>query len=97
MKRLIAMMMVVVMLGACGRPATLQPEGKPAREYPTIGIFSSASQKSSSVCYEVSIGNVVWSILLLESVVFPLYFIGWSLYNPVSLKRPDGTCPGIDG
>ncbi len=97
MKRLIAIIMVVVMLSACGRPATLQPAGKPAREYPTIGLFSSASEKSDSVCYEISIGNVIWSIILIESVVFPVYFVGWSIYNPVGLKRADGTCPGIDG
>ena len=88
---------MVAMLSACGRPATLQPIGKPAREYPTVGIFSSASARSDHICYEVSIGNIIWSILLIETVVMPVYFVGWSLYNPVSVKRADGTCPGIDG
>lgn len=41
-------------------------------------------------------GNVILGIILIETIVFPAYFLGWSLYNPVRLKKsPDDSC-GLD-
>ncbi len=55
--------------------------------YPTYGLFNESTDKSRNVCYKISIGNVVWSILLFETVIAPIYFIGFSLYNPVRMKN----------
>lgn len=76
-------------LAACGRP--MDYNGK---TYPTYGLINEESKKSNDMCYETSIGNVVWSILLIETIVAPIYFIGFSIQNPVGPKH-DGKC-GID-
>lgn len=55
-------------------------------EYETYGFINKDTVKSDKVNYRVITGNVVWSIILSESVAFPIYFIGFSLYEPVSLK-----------
>jgi hypothetical protein len=89
MKRIIAIILAVSMLTACGTP--MDHGGK---HYPTYGFFNEDNSKSQNMCYEVSIGNVIWSILLAETIVFPVYFIGWSLWEPVGLKV-NGKC-GID-
>lgn len=90
-KTIVTLLAASLLLSACGSPQTF--EGK---EYPTYGLFNEGSVKSDKVCYALSIGNVVWSILLIEGVIFPVYFIGWSIMNPVRLKRsPDDKC-GID-
>ena len=84
-----------MLLTACGDPRNLPtgPKGE-QKFYPTYGLFNENTAKSDKVCYEISIGNVVWSIILIETIVMPVYFIGWSLFNPVAVKGENGC--GID-
>lgn len=91
MKKLIASVLIASMLAGCGHPLTTNVGGA-ENTYPTYGLFNSDTSKSSKMCYEVSVGNVVWSIILIETVVFPVYFIGWSLFNPVRAKPENGSC-----
>lgn len=79
-----------LLLAGCGRP--IEYKGK---EYPTHGVFNEDTAKSEKMCYEVSVGNVIWSIILVETIIAPVYFVGWSLWNPVGPKGPNGEC-GID-
>ena len=90
MKKIAVAAAVVMLLSGCG-----QPEFIDGKEYPTYGFFNQDTQKSEKVCYEPSIGNIIWSILLFETLVAPIYFIGFSLFNPVRAKGKDGSC-GID-
>jgi hypothetical protein len=32
------------------------------------------------------IGNIVWSCILVETVIAPIYFLGFSVYEPVGKK-----------
>lgn len=93
MKRSIAVVVALSLFAAgCGKPQYLG-DGKDQKYYPTYGLFNEGSSKSRHVCYEISVGNVVWSIILIETIIFPLYFVGWSIYNPARLKRgPDDQC-----
>jgi hypothetical protein len=96
MKKLIALTLVAsIALAGCGDPRNLPtgPKGE-SKFYPTYGLFNENTAKSDKVCYEISVGNVIWSIILIETVVFPIYFIGWSLFNPVGVKGEAGC--GID-
>lgn len=95
MKKLISILISASLLTACGNPASFNVNNK-VKEYPTYGFINSNTQKSEKICYEVSVGNVIWSIILFSTVVAPVYFVGFSLFNPVSVKNTDGTCPGID-
>lgn len=83
MKKIICMVLIAIMLTACGQPNVISTNGH-TKEYPTYGIFNENTAKSKDVCYEVSIGNVIWSIILVETIIMPVYFVGFSLYNPVS-------------
>lgn len=90
MKKVLIAVLLVSMLTACGEPRVLG-----GKEYPTYGLFNQNSSKSEKVCYDLSVGNVVWSIIGIENIVMPVYFLGFSLFNPVSLKDAMGAC-GID-
>lgn len=92
MKKLVVSVLIAasLLLSACGRPAMI--DGK---NYPTYGLVNADTQKSADVCYELSVGNVVWSLLLVETVVMPIYFIGFDIYNPIGKKGVTGKC-GID-
>lgn len=88
MKRACILAVLACLLTACGVP--LDYNGK---HYPTVGI-ANTQDRSEFMCYELSVGNTVWSILLVETVIAPVYFVGWSLWNPVGPKGPNGC--GID-
>ena len=95
MKKILVIGLCVAMLAGCGHPQELTVNGK-TKEYPTYGLFNQDTSKSENVCYEPSFGNVVWSVIGIENIVMPVYFIGFSIFNPVSVKV-NGKCPGIDG
>lgn len=90
-KILASVLASAILLTGCGKPLEVG-----SQTYPTVGLFNQ-DQRSKNVCYEVSVGNVIWSIILIESVIFPVYFIGWSIQNPVRVKTsPTDDCT-IDG
>lgn len=84
--------MMVGLLAGCR--STLSADGK---TYPTYGLINESTDKSSKVCYELCFGNAVWGVLLVETLIGPVYFFGYDLYEPVRLKNgPEDQCT-IDG
>ena len=55
-------------------------------EYKPYGLFNSDERKADSIQYEVSFGNVVWGVLLAETIFLPVYCFGFALHQPVSAK-----------
>lgn len=85
MKKVVAGVMLVMMslmVSGCGKDYT---DPKTGKTYETRGFING---KEPGVNYEVSTGNVIWSIILSESLAFPVYFIGFSIWNPVSVSQP---------
>lgn len=89
LKQFVVVALIISMLVGCGEPINYS-----GKHYPTVGIVNQASEKSEKMCYEISVGNVIWSIILIETIVAPIYFVGWSLWNPVGPKGVNGC--GID-
>lgn len=54
--------------------------------YDTYGLLNINSQKNDNIQYECIIGNVIWGVLLFETVIAPVYFFGFSMYEPVGKK-----------
>jgi uncharacterized protein YceK len=90
-KKLFCLLLISVMLVGCGNPMHLTVDGK-GKMYPTYGLFNEAEDRSNKVCYQLSVGNVVWSIILVETIIAPIYFVGWSLWEPVNVKDPTTNC-----
>ena len=55
-------------------------------EYGTYGIINKSEMCNPNISYELIVGNVVWSVLLVETIIAPIYFIGFSMYEPVGVK-----------
>ena len=55
--------------------------------YKSYGLFNASSEQNPNIEYSVSVGNLVWSIILFETVVMPIYFFGFSIMNPVRFKN----------
>lgn len=85
-KAIITVVVSSLLLTGCGKPQYLG-QATDQKYYPTYGLLNEGSSKSKNVCYDLSVGNIIWSIILIETVVVPIYFIGWSIYNPSRLKN----------
>lgn len=47
------------------------------------------SNKIEGVTYEACIGNIVWDVIAVETIVIPIWLTGWELYEPVSFVEPN--------
>jgi hypothetical protein len=74
------MFLTVFTLG-CGNQKTIDNI-----TYDTYGLFNKSEKMNPDIEYEIIVGNVVWSIILIETIVAPVYFVGFSLYQPVAKK-----------
>ena len=57
-----------------GKQVTVEPYG-----------WADLDKKNKNIRYETNVGNVVWSILLCQTIVAPVVFTGWYLFEPVEL------------
>ena len=84
-KRFLSIVIVVVLIFSligCGCDKTIN-----GRNYETYGFINKDEVKDPSIRYKVITGNVVWGIILCETIVAPVYFFGFSLYEPVEKKQ----------
>ena len=76
--------MFLITVCACGDPKNIN-----GTVYQTYGIASEDTDKNEDIEYRMIVGNVVWSVLLCETFVFPIYFVLFSLYEPIGPKDSD--------
>lgn len=83
MKKLISIILVLIALMSfsCGSDLTIGN-----KHYETYGILNENDVKDTNIKYEVIWGNLVLGILLCETIVAPVYFFGFSLFEPVGEK-----------
>lgn len=79
MKRLAILLLIVSLFStACSDSKVID-----GVQYETYGLFNEDEVKSPKVRYKLVVGNLVWSVLLGETIVAPIYFVGWDLFEPV--------------
>ena len=59
--------------------------------YDSYGLANEQSHRNPNVVYEISAGSVLWGIVLFETIIAPVYIIGWDLYTPVASKSVPNT------
>ena len=55
-------------------------------EYDTYGLMDKDEKKNEKIQYEIIWGNVIWGVILCETLIAPVYFFGFSLWEPVGVK-----------
>lgn len=55
-------------------------------EYDTYGLFSKDEKMNLNIQYELVWGNIIWGAVLCETIVAPIYFWGFSCWEPVGPK-----------
>ena len=89
MKRLIAALCIVCIFTittiGCGDNMVIK-----GKEIETVGLVNMALNDASllaikdpQVKYQVIWGNVIWGALLFGTVIAPIYFYGFSMFEPV--------------
>jgi major membrane immunogen (membrane-anchored lipoprotein) len=54
--------------------------------YGTYGIVNKEEMRNPNIQYEISGWSIFWSVIFCETIIVPVYFIGWDLYQPVTKK-----------
>jgi hypothetical protein len=70
----------LLLLSSCGEP--IRQNGA---LYECYGAFDKDEIKSQHVDYELELGNVVWAVILSETVIVPIWLVGWNIYCPVKV------------
>jgi hypothetical protein len=85
MKKLFAILLAVTLLTSCAQSKVLTIQGQPTVVKP-YGWANAKVRKNENVIYEVNAGNIVWSILGVQTVALPVWLTGWQLFEPVDVK-----------
>ena len=85
-KRLLALALASTMLlTACGADEkTIN-----GVTYGTYGLVNKDDMRNPNIQYSLSGWSIFWSIIFVETIIAPIYFIGWDLYEPVGVKDPN--------
>ena len=84
MKKVMVLILVVSLLVISSCASRKNIEGK---TYDTYGLFNEKARRNPNIEYEVSVWSVIWSIVMVETIVVPVYCIGFDLYQPVCSKE----------
>lgn len=90
MRRLtVVICLVAFLMVACGRDVEIG--GKMRKTIGLVNVIVSDDSllevKDPTIKYEVIWGNVIWGAVLFETVIAPIYFFGFSMFQPVGLKE----------
>jgi uncharacterized membrane protein len=79
MKKLLSLFIIgALLLTGCADNKVIN-----GNEYSTYGLINESTKKNPNIMYEISVCNVIWGVLLVQTVIAPLYFFGFSIYEPV--------------
>ena len=77
---LMCLIMVLLLTVSCGSDKTID-----GHKYETYGLLTKDT-KDPDIKYKPIWGNVIWGCLLFETIIAPVYFFGFSMYEPVGRK-----------
>ncbi len=86
---IVLLCILLFFLFGCGNNMVI--DGK---ERKTIGIVnlvvndpSIMEPKYPDIKYRVIWGNVIWGAILCETIIAPIYFFGFSMFEPIGLRE----------
>lgn len=56
------------------------------KNYTTYGFFDEQENKNPNIQYRLVTGNIVWSIILAETIIAPILLLGFDMYEPIKIK-----------
>jgi len=80
----LCLVLSIILFTSCADSKDFVIDGKEVTIEP-YGWFD-LDAKNDSIEYEINVGNVVWSIILSETIVVPIILTGDQLYEPKTKK-----------
>jgi len=88
MKKLFAIFAIVLsvaLVSSCADRRNFITAGQTIKAQP-YGIFNEETHRTNGVKYEVSFGSVAMAVIFIETIIVPIYIVGWDLFEPVALE-----------
>lgn len=85
-KLLIYFIAVIILYSSCASNKEFKVDGETILVEP-YGWANKDTRYNENVLYEVNIGNVIWSFILVETIIIPVWLTGWELFEPIKLKQ----------
>ena len=82
MKKILLFALAAIMMAGCADDKTFQRADGTIFTAEPYG-WMNTSKKVDGVVYDVTPGNIVWSIVLGETIIAPVLFTGLALWEPV--------------
>ena len=86
MRKVAILMIGLLILTSCADSKTFTIDGEEVIVEP-YGWANADVKKVKGVEYQVNFGNVVWSVIGVETVFVPIWLTGWELFEPVNLEN----------
>lgn len=84
MKTVAIILIAIMFLMGCGSDKVIN-----GVEYETYGLLNQDDVKSPNIKYKPIWGNIIWGSLLFGTIIAPIYFFGFSMFEPVGIKGGD--------
>ena len=83
-KILVIIISCCLLFASCANSKTFTIDDK----YVTVQPYGwmNKSEKNENVNYRICTGNIVWSVILSETIIAPILLTGLGLYEPESVK-----------
>ena len=87
MKKLVFTICAIIMLSSCADEKTFKRSDGTEFTAEPYG-WMNQSKKIDGVVYDINVGNMVWNVLTVESILVPTILTGIQLYEPVNYVEP---------
>ena len=84
MKRLTGLLVALLFVISTGCASDFKTAD--GRTYSSVGVIT-MNEKNPCLKYRAVVGNVLLAAFFLPSVVLPVYFVGFSMWEPYSVKQ----------
>ena len=79
---IIVLTLITSLIWSCA--SNLYTEGNVYKQY---GLFNQNKQKDEKVEYRLVWENIVWGTVFFKTIAAPIYFFGFSLWEPIRVKE----------
>lgn len=79
--KILSLLMMLLLLTACGKPQTIQ-----GHYCDTYGLLSNKPKDCLQYDYRTDIGSIVAAVIFSETIIVPIYCIGFDLKEPLPEK-----------
>jgi|SRR3989344_6408026 len=86
----LVIMAVVVVVNA----ATNNTREINGQEYKVYGLLNEDDEKLPCIDYDADLSNIVIGSVFVETIVAPVYFFGFSIFEPVGVKQTEECLSG---